>query len=163
MRGLLAVALLLVVGTVAAAPAGAASSVESVHDRVVAAEVCEPMVADVAVAAAGRTLTSEPKGRWTGTRYTCRYDFGPGGVLLARVRVYDDAEGSKEAFASRRRKAERPTTLYGLGSGAFKVGGKVLVARKDNFVLTVDGRKLAAAVGPNGVVFSATRAVFDCW
>jgi hypothetical protein len=158
-----AVALLVLLGLATAAPAVAHPAVDSLQERVVAAEVCENMVRDAAVAAAGQQLVGEQTGRWKGTRYTCRYDFGPAGVLLARVRVYDDDSGSQDAFAARQAAAKHPKKLYGLGRGAFRVKGTLLVAYKDNFVLTVDGRKLADSVGPDGVVFSATRAVFDCW
>jgi hypothetical protein len=156
-------AVLVVVGLLVAAPAGARSSVDSLQDRVVAQEVCENMVRDAAVAAARQQLVGEQTGRWRGTRYTCRYDFGTGGVLLARVRVYQDDAGSEDAFAARQDAAKHSKKLYGLGSGAFRLEQTLLVARKDNFVLTVDGRRLAEAVSPDSVVFSATRAVFDCW
>lgn len=157
--GLVAVAVLAV-----AAPAGARQAGVSVPDRVHAGEVCENMVRDAAVAAVGAQLVSDQVGHWQGTRYTCRYDFGPSGVLLARVRVYRDDSGSADAFSARRAKAKHVKELFGLGSAAFRMrDGTLLVARKDNFVLTIDGRGLTRAVGPDGVVFSATRAVFDCW
>ena len=160
MLGLVVAASVMLTG----AAAGATSSVERVHDRARAAEVCEPMVRDSAVAAAKQSLVSRPKGRWQGARYTCRFDFGSAGALLARVRVYPDVADSTDAFTSRRRAARDPSKLYGIGGDAFEVGdGTLLVARKDNFVLTVDGRGLASSVDPDGVVFSATRAVFDCW
>jgi hypothetical protein len=157
------VAVLVAFGTAVAPPAGAHSSGASLQEKVVAQEVCGNMVRDAAVAAARQQLVGEQTGRWRGTRYTCRYDFGTGGVLLARVRVYQDDAGSEDAFAARQDAAKHSKKLYGLGSGAFRLEQTLLVARKDNFVLTVDGRRLAEAVSPDSVVFSATRAVFDCW
>jgi hypothetical protein len=161
----LAAALLATAGLLAgvATPAGAAPDAHDVQNRVLAGEVCEPTARDAAVAAARRDLTEAPRGTWRGARFTCRYDFGDGGVLLARVRVYDDTADARDAFAYQRRAHRSAVKLFGLGSGAFKVGGSLLVAHKDNFVLTVDGRMLAKDVGPDVVVFSTTRAVFDCW
>jgi hypothetical protein len=160
-----AVAITMLVGSAAAAASAAAE--EHSHrgqDRVLAAEVCEPMARESVVAAARQSLASKQQGQWQGSRYTCRYDLGDSGVLLARVRVYDDEAAAVHAFAVRRARVKRPSTLYGIGTGAFQVDrGTLLVAKKDNFVLTVDGRALASTVGPDGVVFSATRAVFDCW
>jgi len=146
-----------------AVPAGAHPSVGNLQDRVTAQEVCENMVRDSAVAAARQQLVGEQTGHWKGTRYTCRYDFGTGGVLLARVRVYNDDSRSEDAFAARQDASKGSKKLYGLGRGAFRVKQTLLVAHKDNFVLTIDGRKLADDMSPGSVVFSATRAVFDCW
>jgi hypothetical protein len=157
-----AVAITMLVGSIGVATADEHS--HRVQDRVLAAEVCEPMVRDAVVAAAQQSLVRTQKGRWQGSRYTCRYDLGEFGVLLARVRVYDDEAAAVHAFAVRRSRTTRPSTLYGIGTGAFEArDGSLLVAKKDNFVLTVDGRALSSTVRPDGVVFSATRAVFDCW
>src|SRR6185312_13758826 len=121
-----------------------------VQDRVLAAEVCEPMVRESVVAAARQSLASRQQGRWQGSRYTCRYDLGESGVLLARVRVYDDEAAAVQAFAVRRSRVKRPSTLYGIGTGAFQADrGTLLVAKKDNFVLTIDGRALSSTVSPD--------------
>jgi hypothetical protein len=156
----------LLVGAVVVVTAGAAGAdTESRrgHDRALAAEVCEPMVRESVVAAAQRSLAGRQRGIWQGSRYTCRYDFGGAGALLTRVRVYGSDDAATSAFEARRSAARKPSTLYGIGQDAFQVGTTLLVARKDNFVLTVDGRSLASTLHPDGVVFSATRAVFDCW
>jgi hypothetical protein len=139
-----------------------ASAVEHAQPRRLATEACEEMVRSSAVAAAGQELTGPQRGAWKGDLYTCTYPFA-GGPLVVRVRVFDTVDRARARFAAARSAAGATTKLYGIGQAGFVRDDGLLTARKDNFVLTVDGRKLPADVNDDTVTWSTTRAIFDCW
>lgn len=148
------------VSTVLAARGDAA--VPSSTSRDLAAEVCEDMVRDSAVAAAGEPLTVPQTGTWKGRRYTCTYRFADGS-LRVRVNVARNVAAAKASFVEARRSSPGRTTLYGIGEQGFQARDGVIVARKDNFVLTVDPTALPARLNQDSIAWSTTRAVFDCW
>ena len=60
------------------------------HPRKTAEEVCESMVRDSVIAAAGRKLARPRTGVWNGNTYTCTYDFGAQGSIVVTVEVMAD-------------------------------------------------------------------------
>ncbi len=134
-RALLAVLAVLLAVAVAgggAAPVGAAVIKPGAKARELAGEVCEDMVGDAAVGAAGEALTAPPQGSWSGSRYTCTYGFD-GGTLALRVDVYPTIDAARQGFAKARAAATARTRLYGIGQQGFQARDLVLVSRKDNF------------------------------
>jgi hypothetical protein len=145
-----------------AAPAGAKVTKPGERARDLAAEVCEEMVGDAAVGAAGETLVAPQQGTWAGSRYTCTYGFD-GGTLALTVDVFKTPAAAKQEFAKVRDATSGRTRLYGIGQQAFQAHDLKLVSRKDNFVLTVDPTSLPARMNRDAVTWASTRAVFDCW
>ncbi len=133
------------------------------HPKQTAEEVCEPMVRDAVIAAAGRKLVKPRTEVWDGNTFACTYDFGAQGRITVTVEVMADHAAARKEFAARRASAPKRVTLFGMGQGAFRSGQTQIVARKDRFLLTVDGGDLTRAVNPSATTWSATRAVFDCW
>ena len=160
---LVAVTALVVMGVavVAAAPLGAAAVGR--HDRSRAQEVCEDMVRESVVAAARRPLTHRQRGAWQGNRYTCAYDFGAKGTLRVLVDVLPSSSAAKNAYVLVRQANPRRATLFGLGQAAFSSGTTLVAARKDRFLLRVDGSSLARSLDRSAITWSTTRAIFKCW
>jgi hypothetical protein len=129
-----------------ASPAAAKVATPNAAARELAAEVCEEMVGDAAVGAAGEALVIPQQGAWDGSRYTCPYQFD-GGTLAVNVDVFKSVAAAKHGFSKVRAKAKDRT----------------LVSRKDNFVLTVDPTALPDRLNRDHIVWATTLAVFDCW
>jgi hypothetical protein len=121
------------------------------------------MVRDSVVAAAGRKLAKPRTGRWNGDTFTCTYDFGAQGDIAVTVEVMADHAAARKEYAARRSTAPKRVTLFGMGQAAFRSGEDQIVARKDRFLLTVDGTGLRRAVHPSSTTWSTTRAIFNCW
>ena len=155
----------LVAVAAAAAPAvqvAAEVTKPKAEARELAAEVCEEMVGDAAIAAAGEPLLTPQQGAWSGSRYTCTYGFD-GGTLALTVDVFPTVKAAKQGFATVRDRTADRTRLYGIGHQAFQADDLELVSRKDNFVLTVDPTALPARLDRDAITWASTRAVFDCW
>jgi hypothetical protein len=134
------------------------------HPRATAEEVCEPMVHESVIAAAGRPLARPRRGKWDGnSRYTCTYSFGSRGSVVATVDVLADPAAARRAYATERSAVPDRVTLFGLGQRAFRDRQTRIVAQKDRFLLSVDGTSLARSVHPSSTTWSTTRAIFDCW
>jgi hypothetical protein len=159
-----AVAVLLAVAAAvtSARPAAAKVAKPTAAARELAAEVCEEMVSDAAVHAAREQLVAPQQGAWSGSRYTCPYQFD-GGTLAVDVDVFRSVDAAKKGFSTARDRMEDRTRLYGIGQQAFQAGDLTLVSRKDNFVLTIDPTALPARFNRDGIVWATTLAVFDCW
>ncbi len=159
-----ACAVLLTIAAVAApaVPAAAKVAKPNAAARELAAEVCEEMVGDAAVDAAGEELVAPQQGAWSGWRYTCPYQFD-GGMLAVNVDVFQSVVAAKRGFSEIRDKTADRTRLYGIGQQAFQADDLTLVSRKDNFVLTVDPTALPVRFNRDGIVWATTLAVFDCW
>jgi hypothetical protein len=145
-----------------AAPVAAKVTKPNAEARELAAEVCEDMVGDAAIDAAGEELVAPQIGTWDGWRYSCAYAF-PGGALAVNVDVFRSVAAAKAGFARVRDKTEDRTRLYGIGQQAFQADDLKLVSRKDNFVLTVDPTALPDRFNRDGIVWATTLAVFGCW
>jgi hypothetical protein len=157
-----AAALALGVVGAAAAPVAAKVTKPNAAARELAAEVCEDMVGDAAIDAAGEELVAPQAGTWDGWRYSCAYAFS-GGTLAVNVDVFRTVAEAKQGFAKVRDKTEDRTRLYGIGQQAFQADDLKLVSRKDNFLLTVDPTALPARFNRDGIVWATTLAVFGCW
>jgi hypothetical protein len=160
--GICGLALALAIFTAFAAPAASEVTKPGSKARELAAEVCEDMVGDAAVSAAGEALLAPQQGAWAGTRYSCTYGFD-GGSLALRVDVFKSVTAAKQGFAKVRDATTGRTRLYGIGQQGFQAKDLVLVSRKDNFVLTVDPTALPARLNRDAITWASTRAVFDCW
>jgi hypothetical protein len=145
-----------------AVPAAAEITKPNATARVLAAEVCEDMVGDAAIDAAGEELVTPQAGVWNGWRYTCPYQFD-GGTLAVTVDVFKSVAAAKQGFSKVRDKTTDRTRLFGIGQQAFQADDLTLVSRKDNFVLTVDPTALPDRFNRDGIVWATTLAVFGCW
>jgi hypothetical protein len=159
-----AFALLLAVAAAAvpAVPAAAEITKPNAEARVLAAEVCEDMVGDAAIDAAGEGLLTPQQGVWNRWRYTCPYQF-EGGTLALNVDVFKSVAAAKQGFRKVRDTTTDRTRLFGIGQQAFQADDLTLVSRKDNFVLTVDPTALPDRFNRDGIVWATTLAVFGCW
>jgi len=157
-----AVLLAIAAGATHAVPAAAEITKPNATARVLAAEVCEDMVGDAAIDAAGEELVTPQAGVWDGWRYTCPYQFD-GGTLAVNVDVFKSVAAAKKGFTKVRDQTSGRTRLYGIGQQAFQGSDLTLVSRKDNFVLTVDPTALPDRFNRDGIVWATTLAVFDCW
>jgi len=155
-------AIAIAAATVPARPAAAKVTKPNAAARELAAEVCEEMVGDAAVDAAGEELVAPQQGAWSGWRYTCPYQFD-GGTLAVNVDVFQSVPAAKQGFTKVRDKTTGRTRLYGIGQQAFQADDLTLVSRKDNFVLTVDPTALPDRFNRDGMVWATTLAVFGCW
>ncbi len=163
--GLLALGLLAALATTAAWPSPARAAVVPPTGKAadIAKEVCEDMVTDAVESASERTLVGPPQGVWTASdHFTCTYDVG-GGTITLGVRVLKSKRGASSAFDKAKRSAKKTTRLNGLGQGAFQAGDGTLVARKDQFLLTIDPLTLPAGVKKADVALAASVAVLACW
>ena len=144
------------------APAGAKVTKPGEKAQELAAEVCEDMVRDAAVSAAGTGLLTPQQGAWEGRRYSCPYQFD-GGTLAVRVDVFKSVAAAKRGFEKVRKHTAVDTRLFGIGQQAFQAEDLTLVSRKDNFLLTVDPTGLPDRLDRDAITWATTRAVFDCW
>ena len=149
------------IALVPAVPAVGVGKHESSKD--LAAEVCEDMVGDAVVAAAGMPLSGPQSGSWDGPRYTCTYPLGNQGTLTLTVDVAADKRAAKRRFSALRRTANTKTPLFGIGDAAFQNPNDGLTARKDNFVLTVDSSQVVRQLDRDAIIWATTLAVFTCW
>ena len=152
-------------------PAAAASSMNAPDVVVaptgkaaeIAKEVCEEMVSSAVEEASELTLAAPPAGVWVATnRFTCTYDLG-GGTIVLGVRVLKSNGKAKTAFEQAKAKAKKPERLNGLGQSAFQASNGTLVARKDQFLLTIDPLALPEGVKKADVALAASVAVLACW
>ena len=157
-----AIAVAVVAAVVPALSAAAEVTKPKAEARELAGEVCEGMVGDAAVAAAGQQLLAPQQGAWSGSRYTCTYGFD-GGSLALTVDVFPTVKAAKQGFSQVRDATTERTRLYGVGQQAFQADDLKLVSRKDNFVLTVDPTALPTRLDRDAITWASTRAVFDCW
>lgn len=120
------------------------------------------MVADNLVSAAGEPLSRARRSRWRADRFTCRYSFTDGSLIVS-VQVYDTTADATGAYRSDLPKGRERTDLYGIGDVAHIDGRGALTAQKDNFILEVDPKTLPTRFDRDVVVWATTRAIFDCW
>jgi len=146
-----------------AAPAAGAATNQDRHPRTTAEGVCEPMVRDSVVAAARRKLATPRTKAWHDNQFTCTYSFGTRGALVVTVDVLANDAQARQNYRASYNSAAHRTTLFGIGQRAYRSGTTLIIAQKDRFILTVDGRQLAASLGPDSLTWSTTRAIFDCW
>lgn len=154
--GVAGVALLLVpgLGAVAGASGPAAKSI--------AAEICEPMVANAVEASLGTPLPAAQQGAWAGRTFTCTYPLSGGQLVLS----VDDLRTKAKAQAQYRtlnRATKHGTRLNGLGDRAYQAPDGTIIAVKDQFLLHVDPGAVPATVKKGDLAFAAVVAVMSCW
>ncbi|WP_457973960.1 hypothetical protein [Arthrobacter sp. D1-17] len=117
-------------------------------------------------------LTSAPRteSTWADSTYTCTYRLA-GGPLVITVKESPDAASARKHFAALHRKlrgAEPIKGLANLGFPAYQTADGSVVFLKDNSTLHVDGTRLPAALGPNGVTpaefsYQVATTILACW
>jgi len=163
----LAAAVLAVLFSALVAPAAVADADDATnhdrHPRTTAEEVCESMVRDSVVAAARKKLATPRTSAWHDNEFTCTYSFGRRGALVVTVDVLANGAQARQSYRASYNGAAHRATLFGFGQRAYRSGTDLVIAQKDRFLLTVDGRQLASSLHPDSVTWSASRAIFDCW
>jgi hypothetical protein len=183
-RAVLAVLLaLLATGCAAsrsAAPATATTATSTTVDPSVAAEqyasptppssatmICSDELRRQVKGALGLDSIPTPQSTWSDHVYTCRYAVPLGDLVLAvAVAPSDDAAGTE--LDTLRAQLGTADPEQGFGERAYSAPAGVLVAVKDNLVLTVDARALPDDLGPGhqrriDVVRLLAAGVFACW
>ena len=108
-----------------------------------------------------------PQSSWADHVYTCTYAVPTGTLVLAvTVAPSDDAAGAQ--LDALRTQLGATDEEQGFGKRAYSAPAGVLVAVKDNLVLTVDARALPDALGAGhqrriDVVRLLAAGVFACW
>lgn len=118
------------------------------------------------------SLTSAPRtdSTWADSTYTCTYKLN-GGPLVISVKESPDAASARKHFDSLQQKlrgAEPIKGLANLGFPAYQTPDGSVVFLKDNSTLHVDGTRLPAALGPNGVTpaefsYQVATTILACW
>src|SRR5262245_29759516 len=104
---------------VCALPAVDASGAPTGRSKKLATEVCEDMVRDAAVAWAVEALVAPQQGDWTGSRYTCRYAFRDGAMVVG-VDVLKTEDLARERYRATRKDDGIGARLHGIGQQAFQ-------------------------------------------
>ena len=117
-------------------------------------------------------LTSAPSTdtSWADSTYTCTYRLD-GGPLVISVKESPDAAAARKHFDALQKKlpgAEPIKGLANLGFPAYQTPGGSVVFLKDNSTLHVDGSRLPAALGPDGVTpaafsYQVATTILACW
>jgi hypothetical protein len=156
------VAFVLAAALLLAAPAGASGSGRRAPR--LATEVCEAMVREAVEAVVGKPLAAPPVGMWVvpDKEYRCTYQVGSG-ILVMDVSVKHAIKGAKKAYRQALAAADVDEKLHGIGQQAFQDVQGAIVARKDNFVLSVEPRGIPMPTSPRDVAFAAAVAVMSCW
>jgi hypothetical protein len=177
----LLLALVLSAGCAAARPAAGPSSTATttVDPSAAAAEyasatapdaarmVCSKEIRTEVAGALGLDAVPTPQDAWADHVYTCTYAVPQGTLVLAvTVAPSDDAAGTQLDALRTGLGAANPE--QGFGERAYSAPAGVLVAVKDNLVLTVDATALPDDLGPGhqrriDVVRLLAAGVFACW
>lgn len=117
-------------------------------------------------------LTSAPSTdtAWADSTYTCTYRLD-GGPLVISVKESPDAAAARKHFDALQKKlpgAEPIKGLANLGFPAYQTPDGSVVFLKDNSTLHVDGSRLPAALGPDGVTpaafsYQVATTILACW
>ena len=117
-------------------------------------------------------LTSAPGAdtAWADSTYTCTYRLD-GGPLVISVKESPDAASARKHFDALHKKlpgAEPIKGLANLGFPAYQTPDGSVVFLKDNSTLHVDGTRLPAALGPDGVTpaafsYQVATTILACW
>jgi hypothetical protein len=148
-------------------PSVAAAQYASPTPPAAATMVCSDEIRTQVVGALGLTVQPIPQDSWADHVYTCTYAVPTGTLVLAvTVAPSDDAADSQLDALATQFGAADPEQDFGRRSYSAPAG--VLVAVKDNLVLTVDARTLPDDLGPGhqrrlDVVRLLAAAVFACW
>lgn len=117
-------------------------------------------------------LKSAPRtdSTWADTTYTCTYRLD-GGPLVISVKESPDAASARRHFDALQKKlpgAELIKGLANLGFPAYQTPDGSVVFLKDNSTLHVDGTRLPATLGPEGIAptafsYQVATTILACW
>ncbi len=120
------------------------------------------MVRDGVEEIVGEQLVGAPRAAREGTRYSCRYTFADGSVVLT-VEDLGTPEKARAEITDQLVQPDVRDALPGLAEGAvWKTNGN-LVLSKDEYVLTVDVTRLPEPNDKHAASLRTAEAVLGCW
>ena len=151
-----------VAGLLVAGPGTSLAGADAGGSANPATDVCQPMVGNAVVEFLAAPLPAPQHGGWAGHTYTCTYPLR-GGQLVLTVKQLPSKAAAKATYDRLAAATKGRTRLNGLGNAAYQAPNGTLVARKDQFVLTVDPTAAPPGVRGADLAFAAVVAVMGCW
>ena len=129
--------------------------------------ICSDEIRSQVKGALGLDSTPTPQSAWADHVYTCTYAV-PMGTLVLAVTVAPSVDAAGAQLDALRTQVGAADPEEGFGERAYSAPGGVLVAVKDNLVLTVDATALPDDLGAGhqrriDVVRLLAAGVFACW
>jgi hypothetical protein len=148
-------------------PSAAAAQYASPTPPASAQMICSDEIRSQVKGALGLDSTPTPQSSWADHVYTCTYAV-PLGTLVLAVTVAPSVDAAGAQLDALRAQAGAADPEEGFGERAYSAPGGVLVAVKDNLVLTVDATALPDDLGAGhqrriDVVRLLAAGVFACW
>jgi hypothetical protein len=148
-------------------PSAAAAQYASPTAPASAQMICSDEIRSQVTGALGLDSTPTPQSAWADHVYTCTYAV-PMGTLVLAVTVAPSVAAAGAQLDARRAQVGAADPEEGFGERAYSAPGGVLVAVKDNLVLTVDATALPDDLGAGhqrriDVVRLLAAGVFACW
>jgi hypothetical protein len=137
------------------------------HPSVSARMICRhEAVVDLARVLGARTLRT-PVPTWRAHRYTCRFAYRDGSMVLS-VTELPTLAGTRAYTRALAHQLGDTGVVGGVGQGAFTTPNGSVVSRKDNKVLLVDVAGLPSMFGHPAttrgeVALTVTQVIFACW
>jgi hypothetical protein len=148
-------------------PSEAAAQYASNSPTSSARMVCSDEIRSQVTGALGLASPPFPKDSWADHVYTCTYAV-PMGTLVLAVTVAPSTDAAGSELEALRTQVGASDPEQGFGERAYSAPAGVLVAVKDNLVLTIDARSLPDDLGPGhqrriDLVRLLAAGVFACW
>jgi len=148
-------------------PSAAAAQYASPTPPASAQMICSDEIRSQVKGALGLDSTPTPQSAWADHVYTCTYAV-PTGTLVLAVTVAPSVDAAGEQLDALRAQVGAADPEEGFGERAYSSPAGVLVAVKDNLVLTVDATALPDDLGAGhqrriDVVRLLAAGVFACW
>ncbi|NYJ05428.1 hypothetical protein [Petropleomorpha daqingensis] len=129
--------------------------------------ICSDEIRSQVTGALDLDSTPTPQSAWADHVYTCTYAV-PMGTLVLAVTVAPSVDAAGAELDALRTQVGATAPEQGFGARAYSAPGGVLVAVKDNLVLTVDATALPDDLGAGhqrriDVVRLLAAGVFACW
>jgi hypothetical protein len=148
-------------------PSAAAAQYASPTPPASAQMICSDEIRSQVKGALGLDSTPTPQSAWADHVYTCTYA-APTGTLVLAVTVAPSVDAAGAQLDALRAQMGAADPEEGFGERAYSAPAGVLVAVKDNLVLTVDASALPDDLGAGhqrriDVVRLLAAGVFACW
>ena len=148
-------------------PSAAAAQYASPTPPASAQMICSDEIRSQVKGALGLDSTPTPQSAWADHVYTCTYAV-PMGTLVLAVTVAPSIDAAGAQLDALRAQVGAADPEEGFGERAYSAPAGVLVAVKDNLVLTVDATALPDDLGAGhqrriDVVRLLAAGVFACW
>jgi hypothetical protein len=148
-------------------PSAAAAQYASPTPPASAQMICSDEIRSQVKGALGLDSTPTPQSAWADHVYTCTYA-APTGTLVLAVTVAPSVDAAGAQLDALRAQVGAADPEEGFGERAYSAPAGVLVAVKDNLVLTVDATALPDDLGAGhqrriDVVRLLAAGVFACW